>query len=49
MLGNVLEIRDEPDTMRFADCGGTVNKVYVQKESSASLCLINNILYQCCL
>lgn len=30
MLGSVLEIRDEPDTMSFADYGGTVNKVYVQ-------------------
>lgn len=30
MLGNILEIRDEPDMMDFASCGGTVNKVYIQ-------------------
>lgn len=30
MPGNVLEIRDEPVTMGFANRGGTVNKVYVQ-------------------
>ena len=30
MLVNVLEIRDQRDTMRFANSGGTVNKVYVQ-------------------
>lgn len=33
MQGNVLEIRDEPVTMGFANCGGTVNKVYVQFSS----------------
>lgn len=30
MLGNVLEIRDELDTMSFADCGETANRVHVQ-------------------